>query len=189
MSVPQTARDHFIGLCTARRPLHVADDGFVLYQEGWNGFEAVINSLYNLGFLPDEDFFHFCYFDLQTRNLVARVTSETVIEITGILDWNSAAFVPKFMSIRSLFFAWIEDSNACEEDEIEVNSPLTEPEKIALKAVYEGVAGLGFAQTSYTPELALARRMFCYLIRGLTNGGEVPMAEELIEDFAKLDIK
>ena len=189
LPAPQTTRNHLIRLYTAQRPLHVVDDGFVLYQEIRDGFEAVINFLYNLGFQLDKDFFPFCRFDLQTQNLVARVTSAITITITGIIDWDSAAFAPKSMSICVPFSAWMEDGNAWEEDEIEGNRPLIDPEQIVLKTVYEDIAGPGFAQTSYAPELAFTRRMLYCLMRDLTNGGEVLMAKELIEDFAKLEIK
>ncbi|KAF2787276.1 hypothetical protein K505DRAFT_258065 [Melanomma pulvis-pyrius CBS 109.77] len=188
LSIPQTTRDHLLGLCKAQRPVKVADDGTLLFQYIWDDFESIINTLYEKGFIPDHHIFHLCHLDLQSRNLLARVVDESTIEITGILDWDSAAFAPKFLSVRAPFFFWTED-DAWEEDEADVYRPLSDPEHIALKAVYEEVAGPQFSQTSYIPELALARRMYYILKRGLYSGIQVQFAEDIIEEFAKLNIK
>jgi hypothetical protein len=188
VSPPQTTHDLLHSLCKTQRPLMVADNGNLIFQDIWDDFESIINTLHDRGFIPDGDLFHLCHFDLQSRNLLARVIDDSTVDITGILDWDSAAFAPKFMSVRAPFFFWTNDDD-WEEDEIKVNRPLQDPEHVALKAVYEEIAGTEFAQASYLPELAMIRQLFYVLKKGITSGMIVELAEEIIEEIAKLNIK
>jgi hypothetical protein len=188
VSPPQTTQDLLHSLCKSQRPLMVADNGNLMFQDIWDDLESIISTLHNRGFIPDGDLFHLCHFDLQSRNLLARFIDESTVDITGILDWDSAAFAPKFMRVRAPFFSWINNDD-WEEDEIKVNRTLQDPEHVALKAVYEKTAGTEFARASYVLELAMVRQLFYVLKKGITGGIVVELAEEINEEFAKLNIK
>jgi aminoglycoside phosphotransferase (APT) family kinase protein len=142
--------------------------------------------LYARGLIPDKDAFHFYHADMQLRNLLFAIESPTTIRLTGILDWDSALFAPNFMSTRAPFFLWSED----DADENEEGDAVVEPEdkeKGELKRIFEHVVGRDFHQESYRQEYVLARRMWYFLVNGLRNGGDVFLAEEVLELWGEMD--
>jgi aminoglycoside phosphotransferase (APT) family kinase protein len=180
---PQTTKDLMIEQCERWREYEEATDGYA-NDEIWDGFIRVINKLHALGFLPDEDPFHFCHLDFQARNILAEVKGDGVT-ITGVLDWDSAVFAPKFMAKRAPFWVW-QDEDADELDETQATSgPLAE-EETELKKVFEENVDTDFLRYAYSPEYIFARRIFRFLHEGILYYHQEHEAMAIVEDFEEL---
>ncbi|KAF2874698.1 phosphotransferase enzyme family-domain-containing protein [Massariosphaeria phaeospora] len=163
--------EFLLSLCKRQRKYKQAHSDFV-FTTIWARFEKMINKLQELEFFDDNDRFHFYHGDFYPRNLLVEVIDESSVQLTGILDWDSAAFVPKFMSTRAPFFLWADD-DAFEEEESDVLITTPDnPEKLEYKRIFEEIAGEDFVRASYTPEYILARRMYYILTRGVNRGQE-----------------
>ena len=64
----------------------------------WPKFVLIAKSMHSLGFIPNSDKFYFYHFDLYSRNILVQITSNSNVEVTGLLDWDAqfAIFAPKF---------------------------------------------------------------------------------------------
>ena len=181
LALPQSTRDFLLDLCKRQRE-HAKATGLATLDHVFDGFVDMINGLCQTGLLPDKDTFHLYHADLQSRNLLFTLTSPTTVRLTGILDWDSALFAPKFMSTRAPFFLWTED-DADENAESDAVVEVTDPEKLEYKRNFEDVVGAGFHQDSYRTEYILARSMWYFLVRGIRSGGDVFLAEEVLEEW------
>jgi len=71
----------------------------------------------------------------------------------------------------------------------EEGGALVEPKEADLleaKRAFESVVGEGFLKEAYSPALILARRLWRFLVNGFTNGADIFLAEEIVEEFEKL---
>ncbi|KAH7061679.1 hypothetical protein BKA63DRAFT_484397 [Paraphoma chrysanthemicola] len=178
----QTTREFLLSLIDRQRK-HAETTGNPTFDHVWNGFIDITNKLADTGFLPDTDSFHLYHADFQSRNLLFAVTSLTSVRLTGVLDWDSALFAPKFMSTRAPFFLWSED----DADELDEGDAVIEPSDagmLELKHMFEDVVGKDFYRDSYQREYLLARRMFYFLIEGIRSGGDLFLCEEILEEWA-----
>jgi len=178
LAKPQTTRALLLELCQ-RQQDDTRSRGLQGYDHVWDGFVKITGDLFSLGLIPDKDPFHFYHADLQSRNLLFTIQSPAVVRLTGILDWDSAIFAPKFMSTRAPFFLWSKD----DADDNEEDNALLEPEhaeKAELKRTFEQEVGEAFCKESYRKEYVLARRMWYFMGNGLGNDGDVPLAEKVL---------
>ena len=184
ISEPQSAKDFLLDLCARQRAYATAakQPGD---KEVWVKIVKVIETLHESGLIADSSPFHFYHGEFHARNLLASVTSESEIAITGIVGWDSALFAPAFMSTRAPFFLWSDHMGS----EGEEGDALAEPEDaelLGLKRAFESVVGENFLKEAYSPALVLARRMWRFLVNGFTNGANYFLAEEIVEEFEKL---
>jgi hypothetical protein len=186
LAKPQTTCALLLELCQRQRD-HTRAEGLANLEYIWDGFVQMTEDLYARGLIPDKDVFHFYHADMQSRNLLFAIESPTTIRLTGILDWDYALFAPKFMSMCAPFFLWSED-DADENEEGDAVVELEDKEKGELKRIFEHVVGRDFHQESYRQEYVLARRMWYFLVNGLRNGGDVFLAEEVLELWGKMDV-
>jgi len=181
---PQTTRQLLHELCQRQRVATQAS-GLAGQDHIWDGFARIVDDMHSVGLIPDKDVFHFYHADLYSRNLLFAIQSPTTVRLTGIVDWDSASFAPRFMSTRAPFFLWSED----DADENEEGDAVVEPEdtgKAELKRVFEDVVGKSFCQESYRQEFVLARRMWYFLVNGLRSGGDMFLAEEVREGWVDM---
>jgi aminoglycoside phosphotransferase (APT) family kinase protein len=180
---PQTTKDFLIGQCERWREYEQ-----VLYDESnddiWDGFIQVINKIDELGFLPIEDKFHFCHLDLQPRNVLVEVNGDEV-DITGLLDWDSAVFAPKFMAKRAPFWLWQNDEGE-DNDEVDALRVPELEEDAEFKKVFEETVDAEFLRYAYSQEYIFARRIFHVLHHGISSNWELDAAHNIVDDFAKL---
>lgn len=137
-SKPQTTRKFLLSLCN-RQHDWAKETSVPHHSKIWDGFIYMIDRLYGLGFLPDDEHFHFYHGNLQPRNIMAEIVDDASVHIIGILDWDLAVFAPKFMSTRPPFCLWNEDATSESEEDA-----MCEPEgsdKAVLKQTYESVIG------------------------------------------------
>jgi hypothetical protein len=183
LAVPQTTREVLLSLCERQRDW-AKKAGEAVNNKVWNGFVSMINRLHDRGFFPDDEGFYFYHGELQPRNILAEVASETSIRVTGVLDWDLAAFAPKFMSSRPPFYLWSDDDAFNEREEMVMSEP-KDSHKAELKREYERAVGDQFSGWA-APEFVLARKMYRCLTRGVLSPEDKLEAENVLRQFATL---
>ena len=148
----------------------------------WDGFIRMAEKMHELGLLPDDERFHFAHGDLFLRNILAEVDGVRQVRITGILDWDDAKFVPKFVAYRAPFFLW----SPSEHDERLADARPVDFEQAVYKRMFEELVGPEFLRYAYGPEYILARRMLRFLLDGVVCGPDERCAWEIIEEFEKM---
>jgi aminoglycoside phosphotransferase (APT) family kinase protein len=151
----------------------------------WDSLANMAKKLHKSGLLPDQDAFHLCHQDLQLRNVMAVVEGNETVNISGVLDWDSAIFAPKFVSLRAPFFLWT-PYDADEEDESLAPMIPEDPEHKVLKKLYESLVDPAVLRIAYAPEYILARQMFQLLQWGFETDFHIKLAEKIRDGFEKL---
>ncbi|KAF2109366.1 hypothetical protein BDV96DRAFT_651803 [Lophiotrema nucula] len=146
----------------------------------WERVQLVITQMHNLGLLPDEDHFHLVHLDIAFRNLMATITSDTEVQITGIIDWDETEFAPKFVSHKAPIFLWAK-SHWDEEQALEDPEDLEDGEN---KKIFEQMAGPEYLKYAYGLEYIVARVIWQVLRYGM---GERITREHLIEYLDKFE--
>ncbi|KAF2278239.1 uncharacterized protein EI97DRAFT_456670 [Westerdykella ornata] len=180
---PQTTVELLLELCDRRRKLEYATQDET-NDEVWEGFSRIIRKLHQLGFLPDDEKFHFCHRDFQPRNMLTQIQDGNPV-VTGILDWDSAAFVPKFVSMRAPFFLWSGYADD-EWDEYMAVKNSERPEYKQCKLIFEKVVGPEFLRYAYSREYIIARRVFNVIEKGIYSRYSKMEALRIIADFKRL---
>lgn len=137
----------------------------------------------DLGFLGDDQNC-ICHLDLlgAPRNIMADIKSDGSLRITGILDWDSAVFAPRFVGCAPPFWLW-DSWDDEEEDERHANDTPSNPEDRAIKEVFEETIGSYFLHFAYKPEYRLARELFRFAKCGIRASHEIGEVEELLKEW------
>ncbi|KAH7109452.1 hypothetical protein B0J11DRAFT_448994 [Dendryphion nanum] len=168
-------------LCARWREYEIENEGEEKIV--WSGIENMIWKLYELGFMPDSDCFHFSHMDLKKRNVLVDVRNNR-LKISGIVGWDVAAFVPKFVAYRGPFFLWCEDI-----DELDEKNALVEPKYIdasLAKNFFRDIADEDFLKYAFAPEYVLARRMFRLCQCGIRSDRALDEAEDVVHEFEQM---
>ena len=93
-----------------------------------------------------------CHLDLNTapRNIMADFDKDNPddLEITGILDWDSAIFAPRFVGCAPPMWIWVWNSEEDEDERYAEDIPPT-PEQQELKRIFEETVGFDFLYYAY----------------------------------------
>lgn len=152
----------------------------------WNGFAAISKSLHERGWLDGP--FALMHGDLLPYNLLVDVRGSKTVDISGILDWDSAIFAPKFMAYRAPLWLWLHADDGGDADEIEWNANL-EPTTVRereLKQVFKNVASEEQTKFAFALEAMLARRLFQILKDGVFSSTAIEEAEAIIQEWKEL---
>ncbi|KAF2636575.1 hypothetical protein P280DRAFT_459375 [Massarina eburnea CBS 473.64] len=191
---PQTTFELLIFLCESRIEWDKANPHSDFVAPHLWKMHKMIRTLHDLGFLPDDEKFHFAHLDLYPRNILVTVPEDgsdsDCVDITGVLDWDATFtyFVPAFMAYRSPFWAWNtgKDSTEAETKEsLAWQDPDTEENK-DMKKLFEELASDQWKRYAFTPEYALARRMYNYLRLGYQSNQDEEEAEKIVRDWNNL---
>ena len=127
-----------------------------------------------------------CHLDLNMapRNIMANVDSDDSLTITGILDWDSAIFAPRFVGCVPPMWIWAWSDE--EEDELLANNTPSTPEQQELKQLFEDAVGPTFLRFAYRLEYRLARRLFQFAIDGMKTSEDVQEVESLLSEWAAI---
>ncbi|CAG5169644.1 uncharacterized protein ALTATR162_LOCUS7060 [Alternaria atra] len=183
LSVPQSTRDFLLDLC-ARQRAHAGVTKLPACNDLWDKIIKAIETLHSLGLIPSSSPFHLYHGDFHLHNLLTSVTSESTVEITGIMDWDLAFFAPAFLSTRAPNFLWTSGDRRGVEDGDAMIGP-QDAELLEVKRTFESVVGDSFLKEANCPGLILARRLFHILLEGFENGGDIFLAEEIVEEFER----
>lgn len=129
-----------------------------------------------------------CHLDLNTapRNIMARIHPDESLEITGILDWDSAIFAPRFAGCVPPMWLWAWAPDGEDEDECFANDTPATPEQQELKQLFEDAVGPAFLEYAYRPEYRLARTLLQFAIYGLRSDEDHRELASLLEDWAAI---
>ena len=113
--------------------------------------------------MPNEELFHLFHDDLLGYNILVEIISETTVKITGVLDWDGAAFAPSFM-FRAPFWLWTESENALGKEETALIEPTAEDAR-KVKAVFMEGRGLNklneqWDRYAFSKECMFAHRVY-----------------------------
>ena len=154
----------------------------------WHYYERLAimaRQMDELGLLGD-DRSCLCHLDLNMapRNIMANVEPDESLTISGILDWDSAIFAPRFVGCVPPMWIWAWSDE--EEDEVLANNTPSTPEQQELKQLFEDAVGPTFLEFAYRPEYRLARRLFQFAIDGMKTSEEVQEVESLLSEWATI---
>ena len=147
----------------------------------------------NAAGLFDNAFFSLCHLDLAPRNIMVDINEDDSLQITGVLDWDSAVFGPSFALCEPPVYLWAwsdeDDEDSVEyEDYVEkyANDTPATPEEQELKLRFEEVVGKDLLKYFYMPEYRLARWLFHLAMKGLRSNEDFKKTERLIEEWKEL---
>ncbi|PVI02217.1 hypothetical protein DM02DRAFT_702354 [Periconia macrospinosa] len=180
---PQDALTVLIEQCERWREHHQLVHDYA-YDYLWDSFITMSKTLDKLGFLDGP--FSLEHGDLGDQNILATIKEDTV-EITGVIDWDYARFVPRFVAYRAPFLMWVDEKMDWVGEDI---VPAThEPESVKLqllKQYFETHASEEWKRFAFAPEAILGRQMFHVLMRGLYASWEVDQAEAILKEWDEL---
>ena len=143
----------------------------------WDCLITAARQMDQVGFLPN-DRYCLCHLDYHARNVMVDISSEGKFAITGVLDWDSAVFAPKFVSCAPPWWIWVdEDNEDDDDDESHANDPPESETGKELKRYFEESVGKDFLHYAYEPQYRLARMLFRLAIHGLRSSEYFHLAD------------
>ncbi|KAF2278280.1 uncharacterized protein EI97DRAFT_360783, partial [Westerdykella ornata] len=182
----QTPLDFILEQCERWREYQQVSNGNSI-DRIWKGFRTIAHGLQELGFL-EPDTFRLCHGDLQPYNLLVEVRDEENVDITAVLDWDSAVFAPSFLAYKAPFWAWLPEDCASDEEDDENYAnfePQTEEDKL-MKDVFMQYARAEYIKYAFAPEAIIARKMFGAIKDCFFTSWEFDNAYAVIEGWKAL---
>ena len=144
--------------------------------------------------LFNDAFFSLCHLDLAARNVMVDVQEDGSLQISGVLDWDSAVFGPNFVLFEppAWIWAWSDDGDEDEDEEFiekHANDTPATPEEQELKRKFEETVGDDVLKYLYMPEYRLARSLFQLAIHGLRSNDAFPKTDRLVQEWDELQGK
>ena len=156
----------------------------ILYWDYQYQFVQVTKQMDSLDILGD-GYNCLCHFDFAARNIMVQVLADGALTISGILDWDSAAFAPKFVSCAPPSWLWAEQKYY-DAEEGEVSSMPSTPEQEQIKEAFDDVVGFDYTWLAYKAEYRLARELFHFARHGLQDGEAQKKAARLLTEWEAL---
>ena len=149
------------------------------------GLAAIATQMNTSGFLGD-DKNCLCHLDLNhaPQNIMVNIQDST-LSISGILDWDSAVFAPRFVGCVPPMWIWAWNSEEAE-DEAHANDIPKSPEQQELKQLFEDAVGEEFLRFAYLPQFRIARRLFRFAQQGMSASWHLEDADRLISEWAEI---
>ncbi|KAL9134692.1 MAG: hypothetical protein Q9175_004130 [Cornicularia normoerica] len=159
-----------------------SDPAIICWSKQYDRLVTMAEQMDNLGFLGNDENC-VCHLDLlgAPRNIMADIKSDGSLSITGILDWDSAVFAPRFVGCAPPMWLWAWDEEG--EDEKHANDTPSNREDQEIKKVFEEIVGDWFLSYAYKPEYRLARELFRFAKSGIRSSTEIEEVEELLKDW------
>lgn len=144
--------------------------------------------------LFDNAFFSLCHLDFAPRNVMADIQEDGSLQISGVLDWDSAVFGPNFALYEPPAWIWAWSDDGDEEDDEEfvekhANDTPATPEEQDLKRRFEETVGDDMLKYLYMPEYRLARSLFQLAMHGLRSNDAFPKTDRLVQEWDELQGK
>lgn len=141
----------------------------------FDGWQTIASEMNDLGMF-DQDGYCLSHLDFEARNIMLEQQT-----ITGILDWDTALFVPLFMSCVPPFWIWTEKDD--EDDERLPGEIPPTAELRQIKEMFEEAAGPTYLRYAYLPQYRIARTLFQFIIRGLRSNEDWDKSELLHSEW------
>ena len=146
----------------------------------------VARQMDDMGFLGGDGYW-LCHLDLNSapRNVIVDIQPEVSAAISGILDWDSAVFGPRFVGCAPPMWLWAWNSEG-DEDEREADNTSPTLEQQELKRLFEEAVGPDFLKHSYGPQYQLGRTMFDLALRGKNWNYEMNEIDDIVREWAMM---
>lgn len=156
----------------------------ILYWDYQYQFVQVTKQMDSLGILGDGQN-SLCHFDLAARNIIVQPLPDGSLNVSGVVDWDSAAFAPTFVSCAPPSWLWTDQKHYDAEESEESGTPTT-PQQQQLKEVFDDTVGFDWTWLAYEPEYRLARELFHFAQHGLPDGEAQKKAVRFLKEWAAL---
>lgn len=125
------------------------------------------------------------HLDLAARNVMVETRPDESITVTGVLDFDSAVFAPKFVSCYPPWWLWQDETQPGDalEDESQSNEAPPDPELVEIKRIFEETVGDDFLRYAYQPQFRLARKLFKIACQGNCSNETWKRIEEFLEEW------
>ena len=152
------------------------------WMDYYDRLANMAKQIFELGFFDCDNCL--CHRDLNPapRNIMAAINAKGELDITGILDWDSLIFAPRFVACVPPMWLWAWDDEV-EEDEKKANNDPANPEQQEIKRIFEETVGDQFCRYAYAPVYRLARELFNYAHGGMSSCSDMDDVDELIEEW------
>ena len=157
----------------------------ILYWHHMHRLVDVASQMNEMGFLGDNSN-NLCHLDLADRNIMVQRQSNNTLTVTGILDWDSAVFAPKFVSCAPPWWMW-QDEDSTVDSEQDEDGASDVPEKHhnrLIKAAFDETVGEDFLHYCYQPQYKYARRLFHIAMTGNHGSYETDIIDVFLRDWA-----
>lgn len=160
------------------------DPATIRWSDKYDRLVTMMVEMFDLGFLGDNENC-VCHLDLlgSPRNIMADINPDGSLSITGILDWDSAVFAPRFVGCAPPMWLWAWNEEE-DEDEKHANDTPWTPENQEIKRIFEKTVGDRFLLYAYKPEYRLARDLFRFAKSGIGSNTELEEAEEVMKEWS-----
>ncbi len=163
------------------------DPASIGWMKHYDRLVTMARQMDDLGLLGDDENC-ICHLDLlgAPRNIMADIKPDGSLRITGILDWDSAVFAPRFAGCAPPFWlwdSWDEEEEEEEEDGRHANDTPSDPGNREIKRIFEETIGSYFLHFAYKPEYRLARKLFQFAKCGIRASHELGEIEELVKEW------
>lgn len=162
----------------------LASPAQILYWDYQLQFVQAAKQMERFGYLGDGQNC-LCHFDLAARNILVQILPNGSPSITGIVDWDSAAFAPTFVSCAPPFWLW-SDEEYYDEGTFEPSMKPSTPELEEIKEMFEEVVGFDWEWFAYQPGFRMARELFDFARHGNQDGSATKRAQRLLKEWAAL---
>ena len=137
--------------------------------------------MHDLGFL-DDDHCNLFHHDLEARNIMVHIDNAGNLKIAGILDWDRAKFVPRFVSCCPPPWLWCYDDDPYFDEATTYETP-EDPDMQELKQLFDEHVGEDFVKLAYPPQYRFARRLFKFAIEGFYKFEDDQRINDLISEW------
>lgn len=162
----------------------LASPSQILYWDYQLQFVKAAKQMAHFGFLGNGQNC-LCHFDLAARNIMVQILPNGSPKISGIVDWDSAAFAPTFVSCAPLSWLWT-DQRYYDADETETSRTPSTPEQEEIKEKFEEIVGFDWEWFAYQPGFRLARELFYFAQHGNQDNTATIRAEKFLKEWAAL---
>ena len=157
--------------------------GQVFKTKQYTRLLEMAREMHDHGFL-DDDHCNLFHNDLEARNIMVQIDDAGDLKITGILDWDQAKFVPRFVSCCPLPWLWCYDDDPYLDEATAYETP-EDSEMHELKQLFDEHVGEDFVKFAYPPEYRLARRLFRFAVEGFYKSEDGQGIDDLISDWTE----
>lgn len=162
----------------------LASPAQILYWDFQYRFVEVAKQMNSLGILGDGQNC-LCHFDLAARNVMVQIQPNGSLTISGIVDWDSAVFAPKFVSCAPPSWLWT-DPKYLDTEGSEASSKPSTPEQEEIKEAFDDAVGFDWTWLAYEQEYRLARDLFYFAQHGLHDNEAHKKAVKLLKEWVAL---
>lgn len=156
----------------------------ILHPHFMERLAATASQMNRLGCLGD-NMNCLSHLDLAAHNIMVEVRSDKSINVTGVLDFDSACFAPRFVSCYPPWWLWQDETQPGDalEDESQSNDTPPDPELVEIKCIFDETVGDDFLRYAYQPQFRLARKLFKIACHGNRSNETWKKIEEFLDEW------